>query len=50
MQQTIVADNTAVFAFAPQLTEPVAKKWRNSKYDALFDENVVRWFYCKSAD
>jgi peptide/nickel transport system substrate-binding protein len=50
MQQTIVADNTAVFAFAPQLTEPVARKWRNSKYDALFDENVVRWFYCKSAD
>jgi peptide/nickel transport system substrate-binding protein len=50
MQQTIVADNTAVFAFAPQLTEPVAKKWRNSKYDALFDENVVRWFYTKAAD
>jgi peptide/nickel transport system substrate-binding protein len=50
MQQTIVADNTAVFAFAPQLTEPVAKKWRNSRYDALFDENVVRWFYTKAAD
>jgi peptide/nickel transport system substrate-binding protein len=50
MQQTIVADNTAVFAFAPQLTEPVAKKWRNSKYDALFDENVVRWFYTRAAD
>ncbi len=50
MQRTIVADNTAVFAFAPKLTEPVAKKWRNSKYDALFDENVVRWFYTKAAD
>jgi peptide/nickel transport system substrate-binding protein len=50
MQQTIVADNTAVFAFAPQLTEPVARKWRNCKYDALYDENVVRWFYCKNAD
>jgi peptide/nickel transport system substrate-binding protein len=50
MQHTIVGDNTAVFAFAPQLTEPVAKKWRNSKYDALFDENVVRWFYTKAAD
>jgi peptide/nickel transport system substrate-binding protein len=49
MQQTIVADNTAVFAFAPQLTEPVARKWRNCKYDALYDENVVRWFYCRSA-
>jgi peptide/nickel transport system substrate-binding protein len=49
MQQTIVADNTAVFAFAPQLTEPVAKKWSNCKYDALYDENVVRWFYCRSA-
>lgn len=50
MQQTILADNTAVFAFAPQLTEPVASKWRNSKYDALFDENVVRWFYTQSAE
>lgn len=50
MQQMILADNTAVFAFAPQLTEPVAKKWRNSKYDALFDENVVRWFYTQSAE
>jgi peptide/nickel transport system substrate-binding protein len=49
MQQTIVADNTAVFAFAPQLTEPVARKWRNAKYDALFDENVVRFFYTQSA-
>jgi peptide/nickel transport system substrate-binding protein len=49
MQQTIVADNTAVFVFAPQLTAPVAKKWRNSKYDALYDENVVRWFYTQSA-
>jgi len=49
MQQTIVADNTAVFAFAPQLTEPVAKKWSSCKYDALYDENVVRWFYCRSA-
>jgi peptide/nickel transport system substrate-binding protein len=50
MQQMIVADNTAVFAFAPQLTEPVAKKWRNAKYDALYDSNVVRWFYTQSAD
>jgi peptide/nickel transport system substrate-binding protein len=49
MQQTIVADNTAVFAFAPQLTEPVAKKWSSCKYDALYDENVVRWFYCRSS-
>jgi peptide/nickel transport system substrate-binding protein len=49
MQRTIVKDATAIFAFAPQLTEPVAKKWRNSRYDALYDENVIRWFYTQSA-
>lgn len=50
MQKDIVAANTAIFAFAPELTEPVAKKWRHSKYDALYDENVIRWFYTRSAD
>jgi len=49
MQQQIIAANTAILAFAPELTEPVARKWRHSRYDALFDENVVRFFYTKEA-
>lgn len=48
IQKTIVGDYASIYALAPQLTEPVAKKWRNSKYDALFDENVIRWFYTRA--
>lgn len=49
IQQKIVAQAPSILAFAPEITEPVAKKWKNVKYDALFDENVVRWFYCQPA-
>ena len=49
MQKTIVDDAVTIFALAPKLTEPVARKWRNSKYDALYNVNVVRWFYTRAA-
>jgi peptide/nickel transport system substrate-binding protein len=49
IQQKVVAQAPSILAFSPQVTEPVAKKWKNVKYDALFDENVVRWFYAKPA-
>ena len=48
MQKQIVGDAVGIYALAPKLTEPVAKKWRNSKYDALFNVNVVRWFYTQA--
>jgi peptide/nickel transport system substrate-binding protein len=48
MQKQIVDDAVGIYALAPKLTEPVAKKWRNSKYDALFNVNVVRWFYTQA--
>lgn len=50
MQKQIVAANSAIFALAPELTEPVGKQWRHSRYDALYDENVIRWFYTQRVD
>ncbi len=49
LQKKIAGDYASIYALAPKLTEPVAKKWRNAKYDALFDVNVVRWFYTRAA-
>jgi peptide/nickel transport system substrate-binding protein len=49
LQKEILAQSPSILAFAPEITEPVASKWKNAKYDALFDENVVRWFYCTPA-
>jgi peptide/nickel transport system substrate-binding protein len=49
LQKEILAQSPSILAFAPEVTEPVASKWKNVKYDALFDENVVRWFYCTPA-
>ncbi len=47
IQQTIVNDAASVYVAYPELLEPVTRQWRNSKYDALYDMNVVRWFYCQ---
>lgn len=45
LQTTIVGAFPTVYAIAPQLTEPVRKEWSHVKYDALFDVNVIRWFF-----
>jgi peptide/nickel transport system substrate-binding protein len=45
LQQTIVAADATILAIAPQVTQPVAKKWSHVRYDALYNTNVVRWFY-----